>query len=146
MTLPKMILMTNNQDINIIAVDFDAVINPYKVGFMGWDKIPEEPISGCKEVLTQLRNHGWKIIIHSVRAKHLKGYEALNRYLRKYRIPFDEIWRSPGKPRAEIYLDDRALKFEGNWYDTYNQIKNFETYQGKIRDDSYNKYFDEGDL
>lgn len=51
-------------------------------------------------------------------------------------IPFwKKFWNSSTigitrrKLPATIYVDDRALKFEGNWSNTLEQIKSFKTYQ-----------------
>lgn len=53
------------------------------------------------------------------------------------RIPFwTKFWNKRGvvgvttrKLPAICYIDDRALKFEGNWQDTITQSTNFKTYQ-----------------
>lgn len=52
-------------------------------------------------------------------------------YLTEEGIPFDEInknsdceWKST-KPIADIYIDDRACRFEGNWEKTLEDAKRF---------------------
>lgn len=35
---------------------------------------------------------------------------------------------------CEVYIDDRAIKFDGDWDVTYNQVKYFKTYQENNND------------
>ena len=54
------------------------------------------------------------------------------------RIPFwKKFWNKKGvigvtkrKLPAASYIDDRAINFNGDWYDTIAKIQNFKTYQG----------------
>lgn len=98
-----------------ICVDFDGVIADYSKGFQGQD-VFGEPLSGASEGMQALRRKGWKIIIFTTR----QASPALMSYLNQYSIPFDEInsnseqpeGTNPGKPIADVYLDDRAVRFE----------------------------------
>lgn len=102
-----------------ICVDFDGVIADYSKGFQGVD-VFGEPLSESADTMAWLRGGGWKVIIFTTR----KDTPALRKYLKDNAIPYDEINTNsdqptdtnPGKPIADIYLDDRAFRFRG-WLD-----------------------------
>lgn len=100
-----------------ICIDFDGVIADYSQGYQGED-IFGTPMPGAAESLHNLKRNGWKIIIFTTRP----NTHGLRDYLRRNGIWFDEInensdqpdGSNPGKPIADIYLDDRAVRFI-NW-------------------------------
>jgi hypothetical protein len=100
-----------------IAVDFDGVIASYDEGYQGVD-VFGQPIPGASETLQALKDEGWRVIIYTVR----QDTPALYSYLENNQIPFDYINHNPdspestnrGKPLADVYLDDRAIRFT-NW-------------------------------
>jgi hypothetical protein len=49
---------------------------------------------------------------------------AMKAYLAEHEIPYDKIWTF-GKPMADIYLDDRAIGFRGDWNAALTDINNF---------------------
>ena len=83
----------------ILALDFDHTI-------VNGDK----PIEGAKEAINLLREQGHKILIHSCNNR-----KWIERVLNNNDIRYDWIWDEPGKPIADLYVDDRALHFEGDW-------------------------------
>lgn len=103
-----------------LAIDFDGTIckyQPFKDGII-W----QEPNEGAKEVLTKLHDNGWKLIVHTCRAK--KSFEnwaasiaEIEAWLNKHGIPFDDI--TDEKPIATAYIDDRGLRFT-SWQDIKN--------------------------
>lgn len=113
-----------------IAVDFDGVIANYN----GWRgrSVLGRPREDVVEALNNLRSEGWKIIVHTTRCK-----EDIIKYLRDASIPFDGINadgstdRIGCKPRANIYWDDRALKYSGNARRDLDLIRNFCTWNGR---------------
>lgn len=65
------------------------------------------PMPGAKEALEALRTAGHTILIHScLRPSVIADWMAY------YRIPYSSIWQGQGKPVANYYLDDRAIRFE----------------------------------
>jgi len=111
-----------------IAIDFDGCISKYE-GYKG-KKIFGEVIPGTKETFERLRKQGHTIIINTNRIEILEVKE----YLEYHGIPFDYInhnpknvtwWLNPTKVRADIYIDDRGLKFEGDWDKTLVEVDNF---------------------
>lgn len=96
-----------------IAVDFDHVICSRK---------PEPghklgpPVEGAREALELLQRTGHKIIIHSCNRS-----EVIANWMAYFKIPYSTIWVAPGKPVADWYVDDKAIRFR-NWDDTLAQI------------------------
>lgn len=119
-----------------ICIDFDGVISNYK-GYKGWG-IFEEPVSGASEKINQLKEDGWKIIIFTTRSET----KLIADYCKAHNILFDEINRNSdnhpytnmGKPHADVYLDDRAINFSGNWEESYNNIRNFKPWNEDSRE------------
>jgi hypothetical protein len=127
----------------IIAVDFDGVICSYKDGWQGVDKFGAL-VPGAVDVLNRLRNEGHKIIIHTARVPTKKLVE----FLIKNNVPYDAINQNPmdnfghyykkldinpeGVPRkvvADIYIDDRGITFDGDWYKIYENIQTFKPWE-----------------
>ena len=115
------------------CIDFDGVINNY-TGYKGIG-VFEEPVPGAIENINKLKEAGWKIIIHTTRGEtHL-----IKDYCEKYNIPVDEYntnsnnypHQNQGKPYADIYIDDRAVNFNGNWSETFDKAINFKTWTGR---------------
>jgi hypothetical protein len=62
------------------------------------------PIQGAKEVINRWTQEGKTIIIHSVWAG-----DTMKEWLRFYEFPELEVTNI--KPRADYYLDDKAIRF-----------------------------------
>lgn len=102
-----------------IAVDFDGVIHQYD----GWKDgtIYGTVMPGCVETLQRLKDAGWNIIVHSSRACDKVVDNVLCRgqlqemyeWLNKHKVPYQSIWANTGKPLADLYLDDRGVRFCG---------------------------------
>lgn len=95
-------------------MDLDGTLLTYD----GWkgDAHYGTPIPGMKEVLQRLKDLDWIIVIWSTRGS--KG--SMRKHLLKHAISFDYINKNPHGPPgaspkifADVYLDDRALRFEG---------------------------------
>ncbi|QIG71675.1 putative dehalogenase hydrolase-like protein [Rhizobium phage RHph_TM40] len=108
------------------AIDFDGVIYPYKNGYNN-GLMSEDPIPGARDALVHLRNEGHKIVINTCRG----AVEDLKSYFNLHDIPFDEINENSdnyedsnkGKPFADYYIDDRAIRFEGDWSLTLDEVR-----------------------
>jgi hypothetical protein len=59
------------------------------------------------------------LYVHSSRSKTKQGREAVEKYLRKYKFPFDKVVAY--KPPAKYYIDDRAIRFN-NWNQTLKEL------------------------
>lgn len=122
-----------------IAVDFDGVLHAYSKGWNGGE-IYDEPVEGTKAAMEKLKAAGHYLMIFSTRNNFVfrKKDEPdqkirMEEWLKKHEIPYDKIWTA-GKPMADIYLDDRAIQFKGNWQETLNDINSF-TVWNKTEDD-----------
>lgn len=118
----------------IIAVDLDGVIFEadlpqfLKYGLDYFGKVMPD----AKLALELLKSNGWKIIIHTCRlnpnTEMNKEYtipelrEKVRAMLEKEGIPYDEIFAGKGKPLADFYIDDRAIRFE-NWIQVIDELE-----------------------
>ena len=107
----------------VLAIDADGTLLEYS----GWKGEAHygAPNEGMKELLDQLKEAGWTIVIWTTRGS--KG--ALQNHLTKHNIPFDHINKNPGGPPssspkifADVYLDDRAIRFEGKTEGLFDKI------------------------
>ena len=112
-----------------ICFDLDGVI--CELRGEGQDYSELSPIPGAAENIKKLRAAGHYIILHT--ARHMKSTDAnlgkviarkglvTLEWLENHQIEFDELYF--GKPYADIYIDDNALKFE-NWDLTMRSLDN----------------------
>ena len=79
-----------------------------------------KPFPHAKEALTEMKDKGWTIVIHSC-----NRVAWVKEWLEHWEIPYDSIWDKQGKPVAEAYVDDRAIQFKGNWHETRKEVERF---------------------
>lgn len=106
-----------------VVFDFDGVIHSYYSGWHGIDVIPDPPVPGIKEAIDAIREHGYEVIVVSTRCANPYGMGAVRKYLRDYDIVVDDVVAH--KPPAIVYIDDRAICFDGNPLNLLYQIINF---------------------
>lgn len=102
-----------------ICVDFDGVLNNYK-GYDG-DNLGT-PRPGCKEFLQEL-NKNYKVIVLSARR-----YSHIIQWLNDH-----GLWEyvedvTSFKPVALAYIDDRGIRFNGDYNEIIEQLKDFKPY------------------
>ena len=121
--------MTNKS--RIYAFDFDGVIAHYD-GFKGHDHFGD-PISATVDAIRVLKSRGHKILIYSTRSK-----SSLQEYCSSHDIPVDyynenlEVNTGSPKPVAYLYIDDRAIRYDGQSSDQLlEEIDAFEVYWKK---------------
>lgn len=103
-----------------IVIDLDGTICPIRRSHEQYEELL--PLPGALEKIRELKASGHYIIIQTARnmatqqgnlGKVMKNIGKVTlEWLEKHGIPYDEIYF--GKPNAEIYIDDRSLRFE-NW-------------------------------
>lgn len=68
----------------------------------------------AEESLRALTRDGHTVIVHSCRANWPEGLASIYAKLQAAHLPI-EVWVQAGKPDADLYLDDRAVFFNGDW-------------------------------
>ena len=113
---------------NNIAIDFDGVIHNFDKGYHD-GTCYGDPIEGSLDALKKL-SKTYNIIIFTAKAKPNRplvngktGKELVSEWLEKYGVLdcVNEI--TSEKPRAMLYIDDNAYRFE-NWIDTIKFVNN----------------------
>lgn len=116
-----------------ICIDIDGTLCSYENGWQG-DEILGDMLPDAVGVVNKLHDEGWLVIIFSTR----NNKDFLSNHFKEQGLKFDYINENPnqpdnakgGKPIADVYVDDRAIQFTGDWKDTYNKIKDFKPWQG----------------
>ena len=102
----------------VVCVDLDGVLNTFDV----W-RSPEyfhPPRPGAREFLSRLNEAGYRVVIFTVRWREWVERWLEDNGLRQY---VDEV--TDKKRPAQVYLDDRAVCFRGDFEEAYRQIVNF---------------------
>lgn len=95
-----------------VAVDFDGVIHdrPYMEPL----GVPTgDPCYGAIEAIQAMLDAGLEVCVFSARIASRRGWEGVEDWLQKWGFPALPL--SACKPSVCLYLDDRALKHEGDW-------------------------------
>ena len=102
-----------------LCIDFDDTIR---------NRSNDLPISGVVEALSKLQKKGYRIVISSARINvkmwgelaHFR-IDDIKNWLNKYNIPYDDVVAY--KPAANLYIDDKGYRFEGDWEKTSNDVQ-----------------------
>lgn len=105
----------------IAVIDFDGTLCKFAFPDVG----PIEP--DVRTALEALKDAGYKIKIHSCRTATYWDNEDARRghiqliqaFMKEHKLPYDELIMSitMDKPIADVYIDDRAIRYENNWFD-----------------------------
>lgn len=106
-----------------VVFDFDGVIHSYISGWQGIDVIPDEPVDGIRDVIENIRKAGYEVVVVSTRCNEENGKYAVCEWLAKYDIHVDDVMKE--KPPAIVYIDDRAICFDGDTKTLLDKINNF---------------------
>ena len=113
-----------------VVFDFDGVIHSYVSGWKGSDVILDPPVPGIKEAIDDIREAGYQVIVHSARAGQFGGTAAIFKYLEENNIEVDGVL--PNKPPAIVYIDDRAICFDGKPETLLDKIKTFKPWNQNV--------------
>jgi adenylylsulfate kinase len=99
-----------------VAIDFDGtIVKELKYPEMG------APEPGAIKAIKALKALGYRILIHTCR---LNGWKedpgaqaaAVANHLTEHGVPYDElVLPGAGKPFAEYYVDNKGLRYNGDW-------------------------------
>lgn len=121
-----------------VCVDLDGTITHYE------EWISEDhfgtPILGAKEAIETMKSWGWRVIIFTTRG----NAEKVSDFLKNSNIPFDEVnsnQKQPenakgGKILADIYIDDRAITFDGDWKKVLSKAQEFAPWEINKKEES----------
>ena len=105
-----------------VVFDFDGVIHSYTSGWKGATIIPDPPVPGIKEAIEKIRKFYYVVVVSS-RCSSPEGVTAIIDYLKVNGIVVDDVVME--KPPAVVYIDDRAIRFNGDPGDLLKQIVAF---------------------
>ena len=106
-----------------VVFDFDGVIHSYSSGWQGETVIPDPPVPGIKEAISDIMED-YLVVVVSTRCATEEGKAAIEAWLHKHGIEVDEVTKE--KPPAICYIDDRAICFDGNAAYLKEKIENFD--------------------
>jgi hypothetical protein len=112
-----------------IAVDFDGVLHSYQKEWINHHTIPDVPTAGAIGWLNEIQE-SFDVIIFTTRGKTWRGRRAVKRWLWENGLRQEdaETWSdlrikiTDRKPAALIYLDDRAVRFNGGNWPTADEV------------------------
>lgn len=109
-----------------VVFDFDGVIHSYKSGWQGVETIPDPPVPGIKEAIDDIRIAGYEVVVVSTRTATPEGVKAVKDWLQTNEIMVDRVCSE--KPPAYVYIDDRAICFNGDASFLLDKVSNFKTW------------------
>lgn len=101
----------------VVCIDFDGVLNNYK--FYDPDNLYEVR-PGAKKFINTLR-FLYRVVILTAR-----DTEKVKEWLQENDIIVDEVTNV--KPPALCYVDDRAVRFDGDFNRTLHEVRHFYTF------------------
>lgn len=108
-----------------IAIDVDGTLADYSQGWQGKDVIGA-PLPGARAFLQRLHDNGYRVCIFTCR-----DTDRVTDWLNEHSLYFDEVntnsegLDTPGKIMADVYLDDKGLRFDGDYEQAYADIAAF---------------------
>ena len=126
-----------------VVFDFDGVIHSYISGWKGSTVIPDPPVPGIAEAIRSIRKH-YIVAVVSTRCATAAGIKAVSDWLDKYGIEVDAVVKE--KPPAIVYIDDRAIRFDGDPSTLLSKIRTFEVWNKKpIVSEQLRKLYEEAE-
>lgn len=112
---------------NNLSIDFDGVIHNFNKGYHD-GTCYGDPLPGALEALRALSKK-YRIVIFTAKAKPsrplvngMTGIELVSDWLERYGVRDCVAEITAEKPRAFLYVDDNAYRFN-NWADTLNFVR-----------------------
>lgn len=114
-----------------VVFDFDGVIHSYTSGWKGETCIPDPPVPGIDRALGALKDAGYEVVIVSTRCSTFLGRCAIENWIDMYGMTHlvDRVCKE--KPPAIVYIDDRAICFDGKPENLLEKVQNFKPWYQK---------------
>lgn len=106
-----------------VCIDFDGVLAEYD-GWKGEDVLGD-PKQGAKEFVERVLRD-YDVVVHTTR-----NLGKVVNWLIEHEFP-PQMTVSREKPPALAYIDDRAVRFEGDFDDAFAQIARPAYWEGEI--------------
>lgn len=95
-----------------LAIDFDGVLHAYTSPWTKPEEIHDGPVPGAVAWVTAACKR-FEVVVCSARAETPAGIVAITEWLSRHGFPPVEV--TSEKPKAVVYLDDRAWRFDGTF-------------------------------
>jgi hypothetical protein len=115
-----MTMLTNKP---ILCLDFDGVIHSYTSPWVDACTILDPVTRGFFDWALRAQE-GFRLVIYSSRTKEPGAIDAMRKWLAKeyaisdparFEVPMPEFTFAHEKPAAYLTIDDRAVRFDGDW-------------------------------
>ena len=110
-----------------VCVDLDGVLNLYD-GWKGAEYF-HPPRPGAREFLQALQEGGYLVIVFTVRWQ-----SDVEKWLIAHDLSQHVALVTDKKPPAHVYIDDRAICFQGDFASTLAQIASFKAHWETTRE------------
>lgn len=108
-----------------VVFDFDGVIHSYTSGWQGAETISDPPVDGMREAMREISEAGYEIVVVSTRCADEAGRLLVENWLIKNGFGSCVNRVCKEKPPAIVYIDDRAICFDGHPETLLDKIQNF---------------------
>ena len=114
--------------LNNLAIDFDGVIHNFDKGWHD-GTCYGDPLPGALDAIRTL-SEDWNIIVFSAKVRPDRplvegktGYELVDEWLQDHGVRDLVAEITHEKPRAQHYIDDKAIEFTNNWAEILERLK-----------------------
>ncbi|MEF3692020.1 MAG: hypothetical protein V3574_03130 [Candidatus Moraniibacteriota bacterium] len=106
----------------IVSIDFDGVLSQYD-GWKGED-VTGKPIEGANDFILSLIKSGYQPVVFTTR-----NPELISNWLNEFGFPDIEVTNT--KYPSLVYIDDRCVKFDGDFSKLVDNLKDYDIYWRK---------------
>lgn len=92
-----------------VAVDWDDTLV---------DARTQEWLPGARTAIRQLQGRGYDVFVHTCRANWPEGHASIEAKLAEAHLQLEV----KPKPTADFYIDNLALRFDGEWPELVRQV------------------------
>jgi hypothetical protein len=102
-----------------LAIDLDGTLVDKQTGEEGEPQ--DMPTEGAVEAMQQLAQEGHKLTVFTARFNPMPDSEKqrlkkeIEQQLRQMGFPDMEVWTGTHKPAADIFIDNNAVTYDGDW-------------------------------